>query len=182
MLNVSVARRYAEAFFTIARENQKIDEYQAELEKVVETIQKVENLKEYLTHLLIPASAKKDVCRQLFTDQVSPVTLNFLNMIIDKKREAYIEVIVQEYKAMADESRNIAKVDLIAAKAVADEDVKSLAQKLSAVTGKTIQLKLSVDPSLLGGIKLRMGDRIIDGTVAKKLEMLKEQLLQAKIS
>jgi F-type H+-transporting ATPase subunit delta len=182
MLNKSVARRYAEAFFSIARDNDKIDDYQLELEKVVTTIQEVDNLKEYMNHLLIPAAAKKDVVKQLFADQISPVTLNFIMMIIDKKRETYIEVIVDEFKDMADEFRNIAKVDLIAAKEVAEEDIKFLAEKLSASTGKTVQLNLTVDPALLGGVKLRMGDQIIDGTIAKKLEMLKEQLIQAKIS
>jgi F-type H+-transporting ATPase subunit delta len=83
---------------------------------------------------------------------------------------------------MADEFRNIAKVDLIAANEVSEEDAKFLAEKLSATTGKTVQLNLKVDPALIGGVKLRMGDQIIDGTVAKKLEMLREQLIQAKIS
>lgn len=182
MLNKSVARRYAEAFFSIARENNKINDYQLELETVVKTIQEVDNLKEYMNHLLIPVAAKKDVLKQLFAEQLSPVTLNFIMMIVDKKRETYIDVIVEEYKDMADEFRNIAKVDLIAAKEVPEEDVKYLAEKLSASTGKTVQLNLKVDPTLLGGVKLRMGDQIIDGTVAKKLEMLKEQLIQAKIS
>lgn len=182
MLNKSVARRYAEAFFSIARDNNKIDDYQMELEKVVQAIHEVDNLKEYMAHLLIPAAAKKDVIKQLFAEQLSPVTLNFIMMIVDKKRETYLETIVDEYKDMADEFRNIAKVDLIAAKEVPEAEVKILAEKLSASTGKTVQLKMTVDPSLLGGIKLRMKDQIIDGTVAKKLEMLKEQLIQAKIS
>lgn len=182
MLNKSVARRYAEAFFSIARDNNKINEYQLELEKVVSALQEVDNLREYMNHLLIPAAAKKDVLKQLFAEQLSAVTLNFVMMIVDKKRESYLEVIVEEYKDMADEFRNIAKVDLIAAKEVPEEDVKYLADKLSASTGKTVQLNLKVDPTLLGGVKLRMGDQIIDGTVAKKLEMLKEQLIQAKIS
>ncbi|MEN6460193.1 MAG: F0F1 ATP synthase subunit delta [Syntrophomonas sp.] len=182
MLNKSVARRYAEAFFSIARDNNKISEYQEELEKVVQIINQVDDLKEYFAHLLIPAAAKKEVATKVFADQVSPITMNFVLMIIDKKRETYIEVIVEEYKDMADESRNIAKVDLIAAKEVSDDEVKSLAEKLSASTGKTVQLKLTVDPSLLGGIKLRMGDKIIDGTVAKKLDMLRQTLKQAKIS
>lgn len=182
MLNKSVARRYAEAFFSIARENNKINDYQLELETVVKTIQEVDNLREYMNHLLIPVAAKKDVLKQLFAEQLSPVTLNFIMMIVEKKRETYIEVIIEEYKDMADEYRNIAKVELIAAKEVPEEDVQYLAEKLSASTGKTVQLNLKVDPTLLGGVKLRMGDQIIDGTVAKKLEMLKEQLIQAKIS
>ena len=65
---------------------------------------------------------------------------------------------------------------------VPEAELDDLAQKLSSSTGKTIHLKLTVDPSLLGGVKIRMGDQIVDGTVAKKLQMLKENLKHAKIS
>lgn len=182
MLNKSVARRYAEAFFSIARETNKIDEYQVELEKIVKGIDEIESLKAYLAHFLIPAKEKKDMATQIFANQVSPLTLNFLLMVIDKRREVYLGLICKEYEEMADESRNIKKAELITAQAVTDADVKTLAEKLSAATGKTIQLNTSIDPSLLGGVKIRMGDKIIDGTVAKRLQMLKNDLRQAKIS
>lgn len=182
MLNKSVARRYAEAFFSIAQEQDKIDDFQQELELVTRTIDEVENLKEYLAHLLIPAKDKKEIMGKIIAGMLSPVTLNFIFMIIDKRREAYIGVIVEEYKEMADEFRDITKAELIAAKEVPQEEVQALAKKLSAATGKTVQIKQTVKPSLLGGVMIRIGDQIIDGTVAKKLEMLKQQLLQVKIS
>lgn len=182
MLNRSVARRYAEAFFGIAQEQNKIDQYQQELEKMVQVIAETENLKEYLAHLLVPTKEKRELAGKIFSGQVSDTTLNFLYLIIDKRRENYLAAIVQEYKEMADESRNIAKADLIAAQEVSEEEVKILAEKLSASTGKTVQFRVLVDPSLIGGVKIRMGDQIIDGTVAKKLAMLKEQLKQVKIS
>jgi len=181
MLNRSVARRYAEAFFSIARDNNKIDEFQQELEKVVATIKEVENLEAYLSHLLVPAKDKKDIVTKVFTGQISPLTMNFIMMVIDKRRETYLEVITEEYKEMADEFRNIAKAELVAAREVPEDEVKTLAEKLSASSGKTVQLQVKVDPALIGGIKIRMGDRIIDGSIAKKLEMLKTQLKQVKI-
>jgi len=182
MLNKSVARRYAEAFFSIAQESRKIDDYQRELEYIVKTIDKTEDLKEYFNHLLIPTKEKKEVARKIFAKQVSRMTLNFLLMIIDKRRESYIGLIAEEYKEIADETRNITKAELFSAKEVSDQEISDLAKRLSAATGKTVQLKPMVDPSLLGGVKIRIGDQIIDGTVAKKLEMLKEKMKQAKIS
>ncbi|QGU00728.1 ATP synthase delta chain [Candidatus Syntrophocurvum alkaliphilum] len=182
MLNKSVARRYAEAFFSIAQDNNKIDQFQTELEKVVAKINELENLKEYFAHLLIPAKEKKEVAKKLFQEDLSPTTLSFILMVIDKRRETYFEAILDEYKEMADESRNITKADLIVAREVPEDEVEVLAQKLSATSGKTVQLKVAVDPSLIGGIKIRMGDQIIDGTVAKRLEMLRESLKKAKIS
>ena len=182
MLNKSVARRYAEAFFLIAKEAGKIDEYQQELEIIISAIDEINDLKVYLNHLLIPVKQKKETVDKAFADQISAVTLNFFKLILDKRREGYIKAIVDEYCDMADESRNITKADLISAQEVPDEEVKVLAEKLSVSTGKTVQLKQTVDSSLLGGIKLKVGDRIIDATVAKKLEMLKNQLRKSKIS
>jgi len=182
MLNKSVARRYAEAFFSIARETNKVDEYQVELEKIAKGIEEIDNLKVYLSHFLIPAKEKKDMVTKIFAGQVSSMTLNFFLMVIDKRREVYLGLICKEYEDMADESRNIKKAELISARKVSDADVKTLAEKLSAATGKIIQLKTTVDPSLLGGVKIRMGDQIIDGSVAKKLQMLKDNLRQTKIS
>ncbi|HNX28129.1 MAG TPA: F0F1 ATP synthase subunit delta [Syntrophomonadaceae bacterium] len=182
MLNKSVARRYAEAFFSIARETESIDGFQQELQVVVNTINEMEDLKEYFGHLLIPAKDKKEIAGKIFSGKISSTTLNFLMMVLDKRRQAYLEVILEEYKDMADEVRNITKAELVSAQEVSEAEIKSLAEKLSASTGKKVQLEPKVDPSLLGGIKIRIGDQIMDGTIAKKLEMLKTQLMQAKIS
>jgi len=182
MLNKSVARRYAEAFFSSAREANKIDDYQAELGMVVQSIKQTEGLGEYFAHPLIPAREKKELATKIFAQKVSPLTLNFFLMVIDKKRENYLEIIHQEYEDMADESRNIRKAELISAMPVSEQDVQTLADNLSRSTGKTIKLDLTVDPTMIGGLKIRIGDKIIDASVTKKLEMLKKNLTAAKIS
>ena len=182
MLNKSVARRYAEAFFSIGRETESIDRFQQELQVIVDTINETENLKEYFGHLLIPAKEKKDIAAKIFSGKISSTSLNFLMMVLDKRRQAYLEIILEEYKSMADEVKNVTKAELISAQEVSEAEVKALAEKLSASTGKKVQLEQTVDPSLLGGIKIRIGDQIMDGTIAKKLEMLKTQLMQAKLS
>ncbi len=182
MLNKSVARRYAEAFFSIAREASKIDEYQAELEKVIQALTEVEGLKVYLGHLLVPVREKKELIQKIYGTELSAMTMNFLLMVIDKRRENYLEVIYKEFVDMADESRGIRQAELTAARDVPEQELADLAQRLSSSTGKKVILKLTVDPILLGGVKIRMGDQIVDGTVAKKLQMLKNNLKQAKIS
>jgi len=182
MLNKSVARRYAEAFFSIAREAGKVDEYQGELGKIVQSIEEIEGLKEYFAHPLVPALDKKDIANKLFAQAVSQVTLNFILLVLDKKREIYLDLIFKEYEEMADESHGIKKAEIISAMPVPEEEVDALAKTLSSSSGKTIQLNLTIDPALLGGVKIRMGDKIIDASVAKKLEMLKKNLKTAKIS
>ncbi len=182
MLNKSVARRYAEAFFSIAREAGKIDDYQNELGKIVQTIEDIPDLKEYFAHPLLPAKEKKEIAKQVFSSAVSPLALNFLLLVLDKKRQDYLDLIYKEYVDMADESRNIQKAELISAMPISDEDMKNLSDNLTRSTGKTVQLKVSVDPSIIGGVKIRLGDKVIDASIAKKLEMLKRSLQTAKIS
>lgn len=182
MLNKSVARRYAEAFFSIAREAGKIDDYQNELGKIVQTIEEIPDLKEYFAHPLLPAKDKKEIAKKVFDTAVSPLTLNFLLLVLDKKRQNYLGLIYNQYVEMADESRNIKKAELISAMPISDEDVKTLSENLTRSTGSTIQLDVSIDPSIIGGVKIRMGDKIIDASIAKKLELLKKSLRTAKIS
>lgn len=182
MLNKSIARRYAEAFFAIAQDSQKIDQYQNELTLVVDTVAASAELKTYMAHVLIPPVEKKNILTKLFADKVSEVTLNFLKVIVDKRRASYFEAIQQEFVAMADESRGILKADLYSAKPVSDQEIAELEKSFSAATGKSVKLNLTIDPSLLGGIKVRVGDRVIDASVVKKLDMLKANLKKAKIS
>ncbi|MDR1617153.1 MAG: F0F1 ATP synthase subunit delta [Syntrophomonadaceae bacterium] len=182
MLNKSVARRYAEAFFKIAQETGQIDKLQQELENVVATINGIDELKTYLNHLLVPVKQKKEIIDKIFSEQLSAVTVKFLKLVVDKRREGYLDAIVGEYCDMADESRNIIKAYLFSAQEVPEDEVKVLQEKLSASTGKTVELKQTVDESLIGGIKIRVGDRIIDASVTKKLEMLQTKLQTLKIS
>lgn len=182
MLNKSVARRYAEAFFSIAKESGKIDEFQDELGKIVQTIEEVPDLKEYFAHPLSPVKGKKEIAKQIFSSAMSPLALNFLLLVLDKKRQDYLGMIYNEYVDMADESRNITKAELISAMPISDDDLSALSDNLSRSSGKTVQLRVSVDPSIIGGLKIRLGDKVIDASIAKKLEMLKRSLQTAKIS
>lgn len=182
MLNKSVARRYAEAFFAIAQEQQQVDLFQKEISEIAETISAHDELGVYMDHVLIPPKDKKEIISRLFAGKVSEVTLNFVRLVIDKRRANYFGAITEEYKAMADNSRNVLKADFVSARHVDKEDITELEKALSSATGKQVRINLTIDPSLIGGVKVRVGDRVIDASVVKKLEMLKSSLIQAKIS
>lgn len=178
MLENAIARRYASAFFAIARERDKMDEYEGELETVIKTVESNDDLRKALANQLLEASVKKDIIDQVFTGMVSETTVDFLKVILDKRREAFLKDIYNEFVVSANEARNIRDAEVTAAKELTEADLEAIKTKLAVLTGKNIRLTAKVDPSLLGGLVIRLGDKIIDGSVTKRLELLKEALLQ----
>lgn len=172
MLDQKVARRYADAIFTLAKEQRQIDLYQQQLKLVLDSLEAVPEFKSYFYNFLVPTKEKKDILKKIFNDDLAPSLISFLYLIVDKKREADFANIVAEYNLLADESHNIKSAEVYTAKELAVKDLKSLEVRLSRATGKKIHLNAHVEPELLGGVKIRVEDRIIDATVKKKLELL----------
>lgn len=178
MLENAIARRYASAFFTLAQEQGKLDDYEQELLAVINTVKANEDLNRALANQLLGADVKKDIVDQVFTGNVSDTTVDFLKVILDKLREAYLNDIYNEFVVLANQARNIRDAEVASAQELSPADLENLKVKLGKMTGKTIRLTTKVDPTLVGGMVVRLGDKVIDGTVTKRLELLKEALLQ----
>lgn len=181
MLENAVARRYAQAFFAIAREQDKVDQLENELKTVVYVINTNADLKKVVDHQLVSPEEKKSILNQIFSQELSEITVNFLDVVVDKYRASYIPSIYDEFVSYANEARNMADAQVIAAVELSDADMKELTEKLNAATGKTVRLQTKVDPSLIGGVKVRIGDKIIDGTISGRLEKLKDNLLKSEV-
>ncbi len=178
MLENAIGRRYASAFFAIAREQGKLDEFESELEKVINTVETNDDLRKALANQLLETSVKKDIVDKVFTGEVSNTTVDFLKVILDKRREAFLKDIYNEFVVYANEARNIRDAEVTSAQELTEADLEAIKAKLAAMTGKNIRLTAKVDAGLLGGLVVRLGDKVIDGSVTKRLELLKEALLQ----
>lgn len=173
-----VSKRYASALFEVAFENQTYEIVKDELNMVLQCFKSEPKLYDLLKSPLISDVEKKEVISNIFKDRVSIEVFNFLRVIIDKRREEYIESIIEEYRTLANNAKN--KVDAVAITAVPmdKQDLLKLQVNLSMSSGKNIQLQNKVDPSIIGGVFVKIGDKIIDGTVKGRLSNMKEQLSQ----
>jgi F-type H+-transporting ATPase subunit delta len=181
MIENAVARRYAQAFFSIAREKNLIDQLEQELQQVVETINSNGELRILMYHQLVAPQDKKAMIAQVFSGDVSETTLNFLYFIIDKYRISYLQEIYGAFVVYANEARNIADAQVRSANALSDEEIKAIEQNLVKATGKNIRLSNEVDPNLIGGVVVRIGDKVIDGSIRRRLGRLKENLMQIQV-
>lgn len=181
MIENAVARRYAQAFFAIAREKNLIDQLEQELQQVVEAIGSNSELKILMNHQLVAPQDKKDLVEKVFSGSVSDITINFLDFVIDKYRITYLQEIYEAFVGYANEARNIADAQVRSAAALSDAEIKAIEENLVKATGKNIRLSNEVDPNLIGGVVVRIGDKVIDGSLFRRLGRLKETLMQIQV-
>lgn len=181
MTTSTVPRRYAQALLMIAAERDALEQYAEELGQFRQALLENPQVKELLDNPRVLPQEKKKALDFLIKDFASPIIYNFLHLILDKRRESLYLEVIKAYNKYADEARNIIDAEVWSAVELTTKDYRDLEQKLARVTGKNVRLQNFIDTSLLGGIKVKIGDTVIDGSVTKKLFLLKNQLQQTQL-
>ena len=125
---------------------------------------------------MLPVENKKAIVEDLLGERAHPITLGLLAFVIDLGRARHIPKIVEELARMASVERNHALAEVRTAVDLTDEQRRRLAEALSRATGRTVDLKVVVDPSVIGGVVARVGDEVFDGSIASRLEDAKQAL------
>ncbi len=178
MLNLQLANKYSRAIFLLAQEENKLDEYGKELKQLSADIDSFPELKTYLASPMIPVQAKKEVAAKASAEEgLSPMVQNFFCMLVEKGRSELLDEIVSEYESFANEALGIVVADVTTARDLKASQAESLSSKLAEITGKQIKLRPHLDPKIIGGAIVRMGDKRIDGSLTGKLQALQAELL-----
>jgi len=178
MLKGAVAGRYAEALYEIAVKEKLVDQLEEELTAVVGVFNSSEQLNKILLHPRITAAEKREVLDNLFKERISEVAMSFLGLLVERHREMYLSDITEYFTGLANKARNISDVNVTSAVELTSEEKKRLDATMAKCTGKKVKLSYKVDQSLLGGLLVRVGDKVIDGSVRTRLATLREHLRQ----
>ena len=177
MANSTHARSYSQAAFKIALEEKELNRWQSDLRKIASLV-KDEALFKLLENPEVPFDNKAKVLSERLGD-INPEALKMVSLLVTKGRLGMIGDIADEYQRLVDNYRGIegAEVaEVTTAIPLDDEEKLKLAQRLTSLLGKPIVLKPKVDSSLIGGIIIRVGDKLIDGSIRSKLVALKRGL------
>lgn len=178
MRQTVLARRYAAALLMAAQSADVMDRVESDLGLVTQSLQAVPRLQDSLLHPLIPGAEKKRIVAEVFGGKVDDVTLHFLDLLIDKQRNEVMAGVEEEYIRLANEFRGIASAVATSAVRLTKDEQDQLRAKLEELTGKKIELEFEQDTSLIGGLVVRIGDTIMDGSVTGYLASLRETLLE----
>lgn len=178
MKQTIVAERYAEALFEIAQESKKVDEFAEILEDLFDLLDNNEDLANHMFHPVIKAEDKKEVLTKLLKERVPAEILNFLYLVIDKKRIIILDEIIDEFINL----RNALNETVVAEVVTAEEMYKTTktelqAQLASYLGQQEVLMECEVDPDILGGVMVKVGDRLIDASLKTQLKDLAQTLM-----
>ena len=173
MIKAQVGRRYSKAIFEIAEEKNQVKEIYEMLNSAMVLYRTDKEFKNFILNPLIDNEQKKSVLNEIFGKDNSE-NLNILLYILDKGRMNCIKYIVAEYLKIYYKKNRILDVRATFTKELTDEQKKKLIDKLSQKTGKEINLEIKIDKNILGGGVIRIGDKIIDGSIRRELDNWKK--------
>ncbi len=164
---------YASALFSVARSEGSLAEVEDELFRFARTLESNDELRTTLTDAALPASRRQQIVEDLLGGRANPVTVALASMVVGAGRSRDLVAIIDELVRISASEANKELAEVRSAVPLTDEQRTRLAEALGQATGKTIELKVVVDPSVLGGLVAQVGDTVIDGSVRSRLEQLK---------
>jgi F-type H+-transporting ATPase subunit delta len=167
---------YAEALFAVARAEGTLGEVEDELFRFSQTLQGNDELRDALTDARIPAARRQQIVEDLLGGRASSTTVALVAMVVGTGRARDLPSIIERLVEMSAAEANKEVAEVRSAVPLTDDQRDRLAKALEDATGKQVEIKVVVDPSVLGGIVAQVGDTVIDGSVRRRLDQLKNAL------
>lgn len=178
----TVARRYATALYEEAGDTGVLEAVDEDVLMLRETLASNDELSRFFESPVIPQEKKDDVIQSLLGDRVEELLVRFLRLLVQKDRETMTLAILDQYQTLRDEHRDIIDVQVTVARPLADEDREAVVEVLENQTGKSVRLDVQKDADVIGGLVVRIGDYVFDGSVRNKLSNLHDRLRESSLS
>jgi len=167
---------YARALFEVARAEGTLDEVEDELFRFARSYESSDTLRNALTDEAIPAAKRQAIVEDLLGGKATATTTQLVSMVVGSGRGRDLPAIIDRLVARASSSKNLSVAEVRSAVALTDDQQTRLAAALANATGQQVNLKVIVDPSIIGGLVATVDDVVIDGSVRTRVDQLKSRL------
>ncbi|MCA1386205.1 F0F1 ATP synthase subunit delta [Bradyrhizobium yuanmingense] len=175
-----VSGRYATALFELARDQNVVDEVKADLDKFDALLNENADLKRLVRSPVFAADAQsKALSAVLDKVGIAGITANFLKVLTANRRLFAVADVSRAYRALVARFKGETTADVTVAEALSDKNLDALKVALKSVTGKDVALNVKVDPSIIGGLVVKLGSRMVDGSLRTKLNSIKHAMKEA---
>lgn len=173
-----VAERYAQGLFELARETGTVREKKEQADLILRAIAENPELNVFLRAVKVTKEEKKNLIAEVFGQAADTDTVNLIKLLIDKGRIGYFREIFQEFVRLANDELGIATAIVESARELKAEDIERIRKALVKKTGREITMTTKINPELIAGIKVTVGNNVTDITMKTKIESMKEALLK----
>ena len=177
----AITVRYAKAIFETAKEKSLLDEMKADMEWLAELSGQSKEFALLLESPIVNTSKKAALINSVFGGKVNKLSLNFLLLLVENKREEYLPGICRNFLDLTRKDQNIKSAVLTTATVISREILAKVEQLLSKELNATVELTSKTKPEILGGLVLRLDDKQYDASVATKLKNIKQNLLETEL-
>ncbi|MDX1420888.1 MAG: F0F1 ATP synthase subunit delta [Rubricoccaceae bacterium] len=171
-----VARRYALALYQEAEAQGVVEKTDDDVQVLRETLDGSRELVSLFESPVVSRDKKEAVAQKLFEDALGALAMRFVHLLFEKEREDLLPAVVHAYGALRDERLGLVQADVKTARPLGYDETQQLEKALAKRTGKQVRLRMEVDPDLIGGLVVRIGDQVYDRSVRHQLKTLREQL------
>jgi F-type H+-transporting ATPase subunit delta len=172
----SAARRYAEAVFQIADRDQALDAWQDDL-RLASDVTSDERVAHLVSSPMKPVSERVKIVDQMLAGRISRPALNLVRLLVQRGSLEVLGPVAAEYQRLLNRRRGVVSALVTSAAPLTGDEDTAIRARVAELTGTTVDVRMAVDPDLIGGLTVRIGDRLIDASVRGRLERLREQLL-----
>jgi F-type H+-transporting ATPase subunit delta len=173
----TIGRNYAEALLALARKGGDIEAWGGLLSAIATAMQENQTLRTFLESPKLSAAHKIEILQKAFDRKLPKLFLLFIATVIQKRRQMLIPAIAIEYNALIDESENRLHANVTVAREPSGPEREALARQLSRLFGKRVVPHITLNPAILGGVIVKVGDTVMDGSVRRRLSTLKQRML-----
>ncbi len=181
MTNETIARNYAATLFDLAQRHEGLEAFAQGVDTVVGLLDQNPSFRLFLGTPRIADRDKKEVLMKVFGGALPRPLLNFLQVTVDKRRQRLLGTIGEEFHALMDEHLGRTHVTVTVARELDPGLLDELSGKLSALLGKEAIPHVRVKPAILGGVHLKTGDTVYDGTLRRRIKQMRRQLVNAEL-
>ncbi|MBV9879529.1 MAG: F0F1 ATP synthase subunit delta [Gemmatirosa sp.] len=177
MRDSTIARNYAEVLLTLARRADDPTGWGRTLTEIADALGSDVALRNFLESPRVSAEQKSEVLAKAFQDRVPRLFVKYLQTLVAKGRQMLLPEIATEYRNLLDEAEGRVHAQVTFARPVSDEQRDAVAQGLSRTLGKQVVPHVVVDPAIIGGVVVKVGDRVMDGSVRRRLRLLRDRMV-----
>ena len=180
MRDTTIARNYAQALLALARKAGDTTAWGTMIGDVADALERDASLRHFLETPRIDVAKKNEILGKAFQDRMPRLFVRFLQQLVKNRRQMLIPHIALAYRDLLDEVENRVHARVTLAQQPTDAETAAIAQQLGRTLGKTVVPHVAVNPAILGGVIVRVGDRVMDGSVRKRLATLRHQLIYGR--